>query len=470
MAISSAGIGSGIDVQSLISQLMSVERKPIEQLKTAASSIQTQVSSYGKVQSLMSTLRDSAAALSKNSLWTQGTATASDTTVLTATSSGSVSAGEYDIKVGQMARAHSLYSRSMQPSDPLGTGSLTIGLVEDYGPPPKYKEGTSPVTLEFTDPNTTLSQVRDRINAAGAGTGVVASLVSDASGAVRLSLTSKNTGTKDQIEMVGSGGLGEFSYSGLNDLGSTMTEGQKAQNATITINGVPAESTTNEFKNAIGGVTLKLLKESSAPVKVSSAADVAAQQKAVEDFMAAYNALNSFLRDQTKYDEAAKKGAPLQGDSTALGLRSQMRSLLLGTNGASPVYGTLASIGFSTATDGTLKLDATKLKAALQQPEEVAKLFSTTDDAVAGNNGFGVRFSDLIDKLTRSDGALSTRTAGLQSKLKRNQTEQEKVEERVARTQARLEKQYQALDTKMSSLNSLAAQVTKLTSLYSSSN
>ncbi|WP_298234198.1 flagellar filament capping protein FliD [uncultured Azohydromonas sp.] len=466
MTISSAGIGSGIDVQSLVSQLMALERKPIEQLKTAASSIQTQVSAYGKVQSLMSTLRDSAAALAKSSLWTQGTATASDTTVLTATSSGSVSAGEYDVTVNKMARAQSLYSRAMQPSDPLGTGSLTIGLVEDYGPPPKYKDGTSPVTLDFTDPDTTLSQVRDRINAAGAG--VVASLVTNIDGTVQLSLTSKNTGTKDQIEMVGSGGLGEFSFAGPNDVGGTMTEGQKAQNAEITINGMTVESTTNEFKNVIGGVTLKVLKTSSDPVKVSSAADAAAQQKAVEDFMAAYNALNSYLRDQTKYDEAAKKGSPLQGDSTALGLRSQMRLLLQGSNGASPVYGSLASIGFSTATDGTLKLDTAKLKTALQQPEEVAKLFSTTDDTVPGNNGFGVRFSDLIDRLTRSDGVLSTRTAGLQSKLKRNQTEQEKIEERVARTQARLEKQYQALDTKMSSLNSLAAQVTRLSSLFSS--
>lgn len=468
MAISSAGIGSGIDVQSLISQLMSVERKPIEQLKTAASSIQTQVSSYGKVQSLMSTLRDSAAALSKSSLWTQGTATVSDTTVLTATSSGSVSPGEYDVKVGQMARAHSLYSKAMQPSEPLGAGSLTLGLVEDYGPPPQYKEGTSPVTLEFTDAGTTLEDVRDSINAA-AGVGVTASLVRDANGAVRLSLTSKNTGTKDQIEVVGAWGMADLTYSPGNAT-TTLTEGQSARNAQITINGVPAESTSNEFKNAIGGVTLKVLKTSSDPVKVSSAADATAQQKAVEDFMAAYNALNSYLRDQTKYDEAAKKGAPLQGDSTALGLRSQMRLLLQGSNGASPVFGTLASIGFSTATDGTLKLDTAKLKTALQQPEEVAKLFSTTDDTVPGNNGFGVRFSDLVDKLTRSDGVLSTRTAGLQSKLKRNQTEQEKVEERVARTQARLEKQYQALDTKMSSLNSLAAQVTKLTSLYSSSN
>jgi flagellar hook-associated protein 2 len=410
----------------------------------------------------MTTLGDTSAALAKSSLWTQGTATSSDTTVLSATSTGSVSAAEYNVQVNHLARAQTLYSEARQPTDVLGAGSLTIQLVEDYGPPPTYKAGTGAVTLDFTDPNTTLSQVRDRIN--GAGLGVAASLVTNADGTVRLSVTSKNTGTKDQIELVGTGGLGDFSYSPGNGVGGTMTQAQAAQNAQITVNGVPVESSSNEIKGAIDGVTLKLSKESADPVKVSSATDAAAQQKAVEDFVAAYNALNSYLRDQTKYDEATKKGATLQGDSTANGLRSQMRSLLHGTNGASSVYATLGSIGIKTSTDGTITLDSSKLKTALQQPEEVAKLFSSTDDLVAGNNGFGVRFSDLIDKLTRSDGLVSTRTAGLQSKLKRNQTDQEKMETRVAATQARLEKQYQALDTRMASLNSLASYVTKLSS------
>jgi flagellar hook-associated protein 2 len=462
MTISSAGIGSGLDVKSLITQLVAVERKPIDLLKTAATGIQTQISSYGKVQSLMSTLRDTSAALAKSSLWTQGTATASDTTVLTASSTGSVSAAEYNVQVNHMARAQTLYSESRQTTDVLGAGSLTIQLVEGYGPPPTYKAGTGSVTLDFSDPNTTLSQVRDRINSADLG--VAASLVSNADGTVRLALTSKNTGTQDQIELVGTGGLGDLSYSPGNGVGGTMTQAQAAQNAQITVNGVPVESTSNEIKGAIDGITLKINKESADPIKVSSASDAAAQQKAVEDFVAAYNALNSYLRDQTKYDETTKKGATLQGDSTANGLRNQMRSLLHGTNGASSIYATLDSIGIKTSTDGTITLDSSKLKTALQKPEEVAKLFSSTDDQVAGNNGFGVRFSDLIDKLTGSGGLLSNRTAGLQSKLKRNQTDQEKMEARVAATQARLEKQYQALDTRMASLNSLASYVTQLTS------
>lgn len=468
MTISSAGIGSGLDVKSLVTQLMAVERKPIEQLKTAASTIETKISSYGKVQSLMSTLRDTSEALAKTSLWTQGTATSSDATVLSATSTGSITASEYDIKVNHIARAQTLYSKAIQASDALGSGSLSIQVVEDYGPPPKYKNAVPNDLLVFSDPNTTLSQVRDRIN--GADLGVVASLVADASGTVRLSLTSKATGVQNQIEVVGTGGMMDFSYAPGNDnVGTAMTQAQSAQNAQITVNGVPVESATNEVKGAIDGVTLKLSKESTNTIKVTSSADAAAQQKAVEDFMAAYNALNSYLRDQTKYDEANKKGAPLQGDSTAVSLRSQMRNLLQGSNGASPVYATLASIGFSSTPDGTLKLDTTKLKTALQKPEEVAKLFSSTDASVAGNNGYGRRFSDLIERMTRSDGVLSTRAAGLQSKLKRNKTDQEKMEDRVASTQARLEKQYQALDTKMASLNSLATYVTKLSSSNSSS-
>jgi flagellar hook-associated protein 2 len=273
MTISSAGIGSGLDVKSLITQLVAVERKPIDLLKTAATGIQTQISSYGKVQSLMSTLRDTSAALAKSSLWTQGTATASDTTVLTASSTGSVSAAEYNVQVNHMARAQTLYSESRQTTDVLGAGSLTIQLVEGYGPPPTYKAGTGSVTLDFSDPNTTLSQVRDRINSADLG--VAASLVSNADGTVRLALTSKNTGTQDQIELVGTGGLGDLSYSPGNGVGGTMTQAQAAQNAQITVNGVPVESTSNEIKGAIDGITLKINKESADPIKVSSASDAA---------------------------------------------------------------------------------------------------------------------------------------------------------------------------------------------------
>lgn len=456
MAISSTGIGSGLDVSSIVTQLVALERKPIQNLQSAASTIQTQISAYGKVQSMMSTLRDAAATLANPSSWTQSTATSADATAISATTSGSLAPGDYEVSVSKIARAQTLYSKAVQAMDGLGTGSLTIEIVGSSG-----QSTTFPDPLTFNDPATTVEQVRDRINAAGLG--VTASVVRNATGEARLALTSNNTGTQSQIKVTGTGGMADFTYPPT--LPETdpnrMVEGQAAQDAVFTINGVPVESSSNQVSNAIDGLTLKLSKETTSPVRITVASDDAAQKKAVEDFVAAYNGLNTYLAEQTKYDAGTKKAGSLQGDNAAVSLRNQLRSVLLADGGASTVFKRLENVGLNMQTDGSIKLDSTKLTAALKQPAELGKLFANTDTATPANNGFGVRFRTLADTITGTEGLLSTRTTGLQSKLKRNQTDQERLEERVARTQARLEKQYQMLDSKMASLNGLASYVTQ---------
>lgn len=472
--ISSTGIGSGLDVSSILTKLEAVERTPIDNLQTAAKAIDSKISAYGKVQSMMSTLRDAAASLaSATTLWKQGTATASDTSVMSATAtSGGLSSGDYAVSVSHIARAQTLYSRALSASSTVvGTGSLTIQLMTGYNPPTP-KDGSSAVTLDFSDASTTLEQVRDRIN--GADLGVNASLIRDATGAARLALTAKNSGTQNQISITGTDGLASFTYPPTDTSDDTnpdrMREGQSAQNAELTINGVPVTSSSNQITDALPGVTLNLTKETTAPITLSVKNDSAAQEKAVQDFVTAYNALNTYLVTQTKYDASTKTAATLQGDSAASSIRGQLRSLLNTSNGASPVFGSLQSIGLSTQTDGTIKVDSTKLKKALEQPTEVAKLFASTDSNVPGNNGLGVRFRELLNGITGSGGLLTSRTEGLQSKLKRNKDEQGRLEDRVAANMTRLQKQYQTLDTKMSSLNSLSTYIAQqITAMNSSS-
>lgn len=459
MGISSTGLGSGLDVTSIVSQLVALERKPIDNLKTAATSIQTQISSFGKVQSLMSTLRDTAAALGKSSLWTQNTATSSDSTAISATTTGEAAAGEYEVSVTSMARAQTLYSPTFSGATAqVGAGTMSIQLVQDYGPPAVPKDGTGSLDLSFTDPNTTLQDVRDAINAANAG--ISASLVGNIDGTVRLALTSKDPGLANQMSVSTTGvGFTDFDYPPGAFTG--MTQAQGAQNAQLSVNGVPVESTTNQVTSAIGGLTLALSKESATPVKITVASDEAVKKKAMEDFVAAYNALNSYLVEQTKYDETTKKGAALQGDSAVRSLRSQMRNLVQGVGGASSSFSTLNSTGLELQKDGSLKINSTKLAAALKQPTEMAKAFANVDPDTPGNNGFGVSLRQLVDNITGTDGILTSRTSGLQGKLRRNQTDQERMEERVTRVQERLQKQYQALDTKLSGLNSLSSYVSQ---------
>lgn len=467
MAISSTGIGSMLDVDSIVTQLVALERAPIAKLQSAATFMQTQISAYGQVQSLVSALRDAAAALAKPALWQKASATSSDAIALGASATGAATPGNYSVLVGQLASAQTLASAGFAAgSTVVGAGKLTLALgrwdatVTTLTP----KTGTTPVVLDFTDSSTTLAQVRDRINAAGAG--VIAAIVTDANGA-RLALTSAKTGLDDQLQVTATdaagsplaGGLAALQYPASGGLG--LTQKQPAANAGVTINGIDIESASNQISGALDGVSLALLKSGGAAVNVSVSSDTTTQRKALQDFATAYNGLNSYLAEQTKYDDAAKVGGSLQGDSTAVGLRNRMRGLLRETNSASPVFARLADVGFDVQRDGSIKLDATKLDKGLARVGELAKLFSSVTPGNPAGSGLASRFLALGDALTKSDGTLTARNAGLQARLERNRSDQERLEGRVERTRDKLLKQYQALDARMGQLSGLSTYMTQ---------
>jgi flagellar hook-associated protein 2 len=473
MAISSTGIGSGIDVQSIVSQLVALERRPIASLETAATFMQTQISAYGQIQSLTSSLSDAASALAKASLWQKASATSGDTSALTASATGSPTAGSYTVVASQLARSQSLASSAFASGAAVvGAGTLTIDVGTWAGDLSSHtrKAGTTALTLEFSEPGTTLAQVRDAINAAGAG--VSAAIVQDASGA-RLTLTAKSTGLENALRVTATdsggaplaGGLGALAYAP--DVGASgLTETQPAANALATINGLPIESPSNQLGSVLEGVSLTLLKASATPVSVTVASDGASQRKALQDFVNAYNALNAFLAEKTGYDEQNKVGGSLQSDSAAVGLRNQMRSMLQQTGGTSDAFDRLAQLGFDVQRDGSIKLDNAKLDAALAQPAEMAKLFSEPADVGnPGRTGLGVRMKNLLGRLVGSEGPLTSRTEGLQARLKRNEKDQDRLEDRVAQIEARLLRQYQALDASMGQLNSLSTYMTQQLSM-----
>lgn len=465
MAISSTGIGSGIDVQSIVAQLVELERRPIATLETAATFMQTQISAYGQIQSLTSALSDAAGALSKPALWQKASATSSDTTALTASATGTPAAGSYTIVASQLARSQSLASGTFASSTTVvGAGTLTIDVgtwASDLSAHTR-KAGTTALTVTLTDPNTTLAQVRDAINAAGGG--VNAAIVQDAGGA-RLTLTAQSTGLENALRVTATGSMGALAYAP--DAGATgLTQTQSAANALATVNGLAVESSSNQLGSVLEGVSLTLLKASATPVTVTVASDGGSQRKALQDFVNAYNALNSFLAAQTGYDEQNKVGGSLQGDSAAVGLRNQLRSMLRQSGGTSEVFDQLVEVGFDIQRDGSIKLDSAKLDAALAQPAELVKLFSEPADiANPGRTGLGVRMKDLLGRLVGSEGSLTSRTEGLQARLKRNEKDQDRLEDRVARVEARLLRQYQALDASMGQLNSLSTYMTQQLSM-----
>ena len=465
-AISSPGIGSGLDVNSIVTQLVALERRPITLLQRQATSVQSKLSIYGQIQSKLSALRDAAAALTQASTWGQTLGSTTDPASVGVTTSSTTHAGRYSVMVTALAAAQSssTVASYASPDAVFGEGTLQIELGSWAGAnfTPKASATSGSVTI---GPGTrTLAQVRDAINAGQ--TGVIASVLSDASGA-RLVLRSAATGAENGFRVAvtdADGGNGDAS--GLSALAydpqaglTAMTLAQGASNAQATIDNLPVTSTSNTLSGVIDGITLTLARVTTAPVQVDAASDQEAIRKKIDAFATAYNEINGLLATQTRYDDATKTAGELQGDSAALGIRSQLRRMLGTTTGGSTVFSRLSDIGFDVKTDGSISVNATKLNNGLANLGEITKLFSNSDPLVPTNDGIATQLRRLTDGMLAFDGTVQTHTDGLQSRLDLNRDRQDRLEDRVARVEARLRAQYAALDTQMAQLTGLSSYV-----------
>lgn len=466
-ALSSPGIGSGLDVSSIVTQLVALERKPIEQLAAQTTTIQAKLSSFGLLQSYTANVRDIADRLSKPDFWTATAATSTDAGVAVS-STPTAAAGSYVVNVTSLAKAQSLASGAFAgATSNAGSGTLRLTLGEWNDGLTTFTADPAKVPVDVTvGASDTLDTIKTKINAANAG--VTASIVNDASGA-RLVLTSNTTGLKSAVQVTATdddgnnndaAGLSRLAFDPPTAVGG-MSQTQAAKNAAATINGLPISSATNKLENVISGVTLNLTKEGiTSEVKVAQ--DTTTLKKAISDFAKAFSDINGYITTQTKYDAATKKAAALQGDRGTLALQSNLRGLFLDNSGASNVYARLSDIGMEIQADGSMKVNDAKLSAALSSnAAEVAKLFTSTAATDSAEHGFAVRAKALASQLVASDGAITTRTKSLRESVARNQTQSQKLEARVALTQARLTKQYAQLDTMISQINATNSSLTQ---------
>lgn len=474
-SVSSLGIGSGLDVTSIINSLIAADSQPLTNLQNQASTINTEISAVGQIKSLASTLDDRIQALTSFSLWQQMTSSSSNPAAVTADTSGSnVPAGDYSVTVSQLAQGQTVTTAAVgSPSSTLDSGSLTIQLGTWSGDPPSSfaaKSGSGPVQITIDPSDTSLSAIRDKIN--GANAGVTASIITDASGS-RLSIRSATTGeengfkitaTEDTDDGDPATGLSMLQYDPTS-ANSEMGLNQSAGNAKANINGIDVESDTNTFSNVSDGLSITVAQETSTPVDVQVSTDTASQTTAINAFVSAYNALNSYIHDQTKYDSGSQTAGPLIGDPSIIGFQNRMRETIAGNSNASPMFSNLSSMGISVQSDGSLAVDSTKLTSALANPQQMQDFW--TDDGSGGSaTGFGVAFQNLVDQsLDPTDGQLTTRYSGLQAELQTNSQEQTDMQTHLDAERARLTAQYEALDTTMAQMNALSSYVTQQVTL-----
>ena len=474
--ISSAGIGSGLDVSSIITKLMAVEQAPLQKLQATEAKAQAQLSTFGQMQSLVSAFRDAAAPLYNADNYALTTAASSDPTSVSAGSTTQAVPGSYSVAVSKLASTQTLVSAAGQfaaSTSVVGTGSITLRLGSWSAGQAAFtpKTGSSDVVIPIGAGQNTLTGIRDAINAANAG--VSATIVTDATGA-RLSLQSSATGADNGFRVTVADSDfdattnpgGNTDATGLSALAfdppggaAQMSLAQSAANTQATINGIAVSTTGTQLSDVVEGLSFSLSKVTTAPVTVTVSRNTDSVKARLNTLVSAYNALSGFLAQNTSYDAANKKAALLQGDSTAVGLQGQLRAQIGQAGTASSTFASLSSIGLELQKDGSLKLNETKLTTALKNPTELQKALGNIDTATPAMNGLAKKLASWADKLLAADGTLPGKTKSIQARITSIQKDQERVSDRLALVEQRLRAQYNALDTAMSKANALSQYV-----------
>lgn len=473
MAISATGIGSGLDVNSLVSQLMAVERRPLDLVSRAGSDLESKLSAFGRISSALSSFQDAAAELSTQSKWQVFKAESSDDTAVVPTATSSALEGSYAVTVDRLAKSHALASNTFSSTTTsVGTGSITIEL-GSYDATNGFvgNANKTPVTISIGSGADSLTQVRDAINRSNAG--VTASIANTGTGA-RLMLTSKETGEATSMRITvndndGSNtdntGLSQLAFdpAATDGNGRNLSQTQAAENARLNINGIDITSTSNTVSDAIDGLTLNLRKTTSAPMTVDITRDMDALKESVDNFISAYNELNKTIADLTRYDADSKESGELQGDRTAVGVQSQLRSIIRSSfSGEAGDFLRLSDVGIEQQSDGSLELNESKWDSASTNVDRLVRLFANTGTTgTPETQGFAKRLENLAKSMLDDEGIVESRSEGIRQSITDNERTQERMQDRLDLTEKRLRAQYQALDTKLSSIQATGNYLTE---------
>ena len=436
--LSSLGLGSGLDVSSIISAMVNAqEAGPQAQITNQTNQDNNQIAGLTALQTALSGIQSAVNELTASSTYATYTGTLSNTALGTASTLPDATAGSYSLSVSQLATAQKRYSSAQSSTAALGSGTLSFTV-----------DGKSMnVTVSATD---NLADIAADINGASNNPGVTATVVSGVNGE-QLVVSSTQTGTANAFSV--SAGAG--SSSGLDDLAKQLdTAGSnEAQNAQLTIDGIAVSSATNTVTGALTGVTLNLTSTGSSQLTVAQ--NTTPITTAVNDFVTAYNSYASTVSQLDSYDTTTKVAGVLLGDSTLSSIQTQLSNIVGGAVQGNSI-GNLATLGITRNADGSMSLNATTLANTLaSNPSAVQGLFT-------GASGIASRLSSTLSNFNDgTTGILQTRINNLNSDLNNLQSQQTALNARMAVYQQQLVKQYTNLGTLMTSLNNTSSYITQ---------
>lgn len=425
--LSAAGIGSGLDVDSIVSQLMAFERQPLVALQTQLTDIDARVSAFGKLKSALSTFQTAMQDLSTPSALKVFTATSENDSVFTASATNTAAASSFQVDVIRLAERHKFASAEMLDTDTIG-GKNNDALNIQVGPDPA---NTLVVDLKTAS---TLADIRDAINTDAANPGVTATIVFGNNGNQKLILTAGESGSANALTLSYSGKVnaGDFGFQEVNNIGGNTA----LLDAEISVDGYSVTRPSNTIDDVLTGVTLDLHNaDPGIPYTLDIARDTASVAESVQAFADAYNEIMTSI-DTLRDNELATDSALF---SVERGLRSMINTPATGLNSG---LSYLAEIGVTFSRDGVLTVNTSDVESALAGNfNAVSELFSTD------GQGFANRLDTLVDGWLGIDGLINGRTDGLDSRKRLLQSREESLEYRMGQIEAGLYAQFTRLDT-----------------------
>ena len=436
-SFSALGVGSGMDLASLLTNLVAAERKPKEALLTQQlTSYNSKISGLGTLSSKLASLQTAAQGLKPATLQSATEKFASykgslDEKIGKVTVGEGAVAGNYELKVTQLAQAQKSVSAAAPAT--LMNGTFNIRFTD---------AGTTRSDISINvAAGSNLEDLRNAINAKQNESGVSATIIKD--------------GTGQRLVLSGADGE-NFTIGGTTGAGLGFQD-TAAQEAKFSIDGIALTRASNKITDVINGVTIDLVGVSPGGVGTTLSVTKESETKlksSLEAFVKAYNDANSSIRSLGAYDAETKKAGALQGNSVLRETQGLLSRLVFDQgNPGDATYGqTLSSIGvsFSKSGDGSLTIDAEKLAAAIaKNPDAVSSLAARV----------GAKFDDYntgLGGIVGTGGRIQTSTESLKTSVRDVEKRQEALELHMQKVEARYRAQFSALDVMISSMNSLS--------------
>jgi flagellar hook-associated protein 2 len=468
MSISVGGLISGLDTNSIIDQLLELQQKPIIKLQQQEAAYQVELSAYGSLKGILSSLKSAVEDLDSVSNLTRFSAVSGDTDLFSVSADENATAGSYDITVQQLAGVHKLASGAFSQGEYVGEGTIHL------------KVGNGSATDIAVSATDTIVDVAQAINDSEAGVraGVIfdgtdyfLTLSADTTGVENvINLTVTDTGDSNDTDM---NGLSRLVYD--QEVTENLSNTRDAADSIITVDGVAdIHRNTNVINDVIQGVTITLEPAAAAAAApdnqttLTVSKDLDAFVSKITAFVDVYNEAIDLFEDYQSYESDNEDAGVLLGDATAKSMRNRLNTMVTGTVSGVESFSRLADLGIALNREGRLEVDSSTLNSALDDHfDDVLQFFTQSTE---GSEGFAVRMKDTLYAILRStDGTLAARTDGIQKSIDGIEDQVERIEMRNLAWEARTRAQFNALEVLLAEYqttgDSLSQQIMSLQNL-----